>query len=165
MPTPLKAEKSLPVAPDAAVAAFADPDYLNGRLAAAGGTDPKIVTQERSGDELTLVTEQAIPAGVLPSVVSSLLPGDVQITRTEKWAPDGSGGYRADFDVTIKNAPASLKGTMTLTPAGSGSTLTVDGQATVPIPFLGGKIEGVIVEQVGKLLAVEEKYAAEQLPK
>jgi hypothetical protein len=75
------------------------------------------------------------------------------------------GGYTTDFDVMIKNAPASLKGTMTLAAAETAgtSTLTVDGQAAVPIPLFGSKIEGVIVEQVGKLLEAEEAYTQKAL--
>ena len=58
----------------------------------------------------------------------------------------------------VKGAPASIKGTMALTPAGAGSTLAVDGRGRVPIPLFGSKIEAVIVEQIGALLASEENY-------
>lgn len=140
---------------------FADRAFVDGRLQAAGGIDPEItelaVDGEGADRTIKVVTTQAIPASALPSMVSSMLPGDPLIIRTENWRADGDG-YVADFDVVIKNAPATLKGTMTLAQAGAGSTLTIDGQASVPIPLFGGKIEGVIVEQVSKLLNAEEAY-------
>ena len=41
---------------------------------------------------------------------------------------------------------------MTLTPNGERSTLVVQGEAAVPIPLFGSKIEAVIAEQIGQLL-------------
>ena len=63
----------------------------------------------------------------------------------------------------IKGAPASIKGTMTLTPTGESSTLLVKGEAAVPIPMFGAKIEAVIAEQISKLLAFEETYTQSHL--
>ena len=39
----------------------------------------------------------------------------------------------------------------------------VKGEAAVPIPLFGSKIEGVIAEQIGKLLASEEIYTQSRL--
>ena len=83
--------------------------------------------------------------------------------RTEAWRVDGDG-YTADFLVTVKGAPATIKGAMTLFQAGAGSTLDVNGSATVAIPLFGSKIEGVIVKQLAELLAHEEKFTKSRLP-
>lgn len=145
-------------------ALFADRDYLEGRLQAAGGIDPEITELDSTGDGVKIITRQSIPASVLPSMVASMMPGDPLIVRTENWRAEDAG-YLADLDVQIKGAPASLKGTMSLQDDGSGSTLTTDAKATVPIPMFGGKIEGTIVEQVDKLLTAEEKYTQDRLGK
>lgn len=162
MSTDLHAVQNYDADPDTVFGKFSDRAFLEGRLQAAGGIDPEI-TELTVGDDgaVKIATKQAIPASAMPSMVATLMPGDPVILRTENWraAADTVGGYIADFDVVIKNAPATLKGTMTLAPAGAGkSTLTVDGQASVPIPLFGSKIEGVIIEQVGKLLEAEETY-------
>jgi hypothetical protein len=52
---------------------------------------------------------------------------------------------------------------MTLAPAPAGSTLTVDGNAAVPIPLFGGKIEEVIAGQIGELLQMEGDYTRTRL--
>ncbi|WP_353648831.1 DUF2505 domain-containing protein [Nakamurella sp. A5-74] len=163
MSTALHVVQHYPAAPSAVMAKFADRAFLDGRLQAAGGLEPSV--NELSGspaEGLILSMQQSIPASALPSMVASLIPGDPVTIRTEKWRAEGAG-FLADFDVVIKGAPASLKGTMTLSPAGTGSTLTVDGSASVPIPLFGGKIESVIVEQVEQLLVAEEKYTAAAL--
>lgn len=166
MSTELHVVQHYPAAPEAVFARFADRSFLEGRLQAAGGLEPAVdeVTADGEGDARTLVVvlRQSIPSSVLPSMVSSMIPGDPVTVRTERWRVDGDG-YRADFDVVVKGAPASLRGTMVLAPAEAGSTLTVDGSASVPIPLFGGKIEQVVVEQVQTLLQAEERYTAGQL--
>ena len=91
-----------------------------------------------------------------------MISGDPITERTEDWRADGDG-YQADFAVVIKGAPATLKGTIALTPAGAGSSLVVNGSASVPIPLFGGKIEAVVVEQVDALLSRENDYTATAL--
>jgi hypothetical protein len=77
----------------------------------------------------------------------------------------GSDGtaYAADFSLTVKGAPATIKGTMTLSAAGAGSALAVNGTATVPIPMFGAKLEAVISEQIGAILSVEGDYTRSRL--
>ncbi len=142
---------------------FKDADFVAGRLADSGAPDATVVSLEPSPDGVRIVTRQSIPASVLPSMVASMMQGDPVTERTEDWRADGAG-YLADFSLVVKGAPAAIKGTMTLSPAGSGSTLVINGQATVPIPMFGGKIESVIAEQIGTLLGHEEAYTRSQLP-
>ena len=150
-------------APPATVfALFKDPDFVAGRLADSGAPDASVVSLDPSPEGVRIVTRQSIPASVLPSMVASMMQGDPVTERTEEWHADGES-YVADFSLVVKGAPASIKGTMTLAPAGAGSTLVVNGQATVPIPMFGGKIESVIAEQIGTLLAHEETYTRSQL--
>ncbi len=150
-------------APPAAVyALITDRAFLEGRLAATGGNDPEVVSLDTDGATTKVVTRQAIPASALPSMVASMISGDPITERTEDWRADGDG-YAADFTVVIKGAPASLKGTISLTPSGAGSSLAVNGSASVPIPLFGGKIEAVVAEQVDALLTSENAYTASAL--
>lgn len=166
MATDLTVVQTYAAAPDAVIEKFADRAFLDGRLQAAGGLDPSVTQLESAGSgaerTVTIVLQQSIPASALPSMVATLMPGDPVTVRTEKWRATADG-YIADFDVVIKGAPASLQGTMSLAPTAAGSTLSVDGAASVPIPLFGGKIESVIVEQVEKLLQAEEIYTQSQL--
>ncbi len=162
MATPLSVIEEFPAPPTAVYALYTDADFLQSRLEDCGALDPKVLSVEKTDDAVTTVTQQSIPASVLPSMVSSMMSGDPVTERTESWRADGDG-YLADFSVTVKGAPASLKGTMALTPSGSGSTLTVKGQALVPIPLFGGRIEQTIAEQVGQLIGIESEYTRTRL--
>ena len=162
MPTPLNVTQQYDAPATEVFALFNDPDFIAGRLEDSGAPDATVMTVDSTADGVKIVTRQSIPASVLPSMVASMISGDPATERVEDWKADGDS-YVADFSVVVKGAPASIKGTMTLAPAGDGSTLTVKGEAAVPIPLFGGKIEAVIAQQIGKLLASEETYTQSKL--
>lgn len=162
MATRLTVTQSYDAPPAAVFALFGDRAFVDGRVQQSGGIDPRVVSLDSTPDGLTIVTRQGIPASVLPSMVSQMMKDDPVTERTEQWRQEGDS-YVADFSVSVKGAPASLKGTMTLRPAGSGSELAVDGSATVPIPIFGAKIEQIIADQVRELLEEEQTYTRERL--
>lgn len=162
MPTPLSVTHDFAAAPAAVYALITDRAFLQARLDETGGTDPEVVSLDVEGDTAKVVTRQSIPSSVLPAMVASMIQGDPVTERTEQWRPEGDG-HVADFTVVIKGAPATLKGTITLAATGTGSSMTVQGQATVPIPLFGGKIEAIIAEQVASLLDSEAEYTATAL--
>ena len=162
MPKPLNVTQQYDAPPIEVFALFNDPDFIAGRLEDSGAPDSEVMTVDSTADGVTIVTRQSIPASALPSMVASMIPGDPATERTEEWHIKGAA-YVADFTVIVKGAPASIKGTMTLAADGDGSTLVVKGSAAVPIPLFGSKIEGVIVEQIGKLLASEEVYTQSRI--
>jgi hypothetical protein len=162
VPTPLNVTQHYDGPPEEIFALFNDPDFIAGRLEDSGAADAKVMTVDSTADGVTIVTRQSIPASALPSMVASMIQGDPATERIEEWhAKDGN--YEAEFSVIVKGAPASIKGTMTLSADGDGSILVVKGQAAVPIPLFGSKIEGVIVEQIGLLLASEEVYTQSRI--
>lgn len=162
MPTPLHITNDLPGSPSKVFDLFVDEVFLAGRLENTGGLDPQVVGVTKDGETVTVVTRQAIPSSVLPSMVASMIPGNPMTERTETWAPSGDG-FQATFAVVIKGAPASLKGTMNLQPKGEGSELVVEGRAAVPVPLFGGKVESIVVEYVGTMLNEEAEYTTSKL--
>lgn len=170
MPTPMSFTQEFAVAPAAVYALFTQSDFLQARMDAGGGIEPKVISitgasGETGGDTstgVTIVTQQAIPASVLPSMVASMMAGDPVTERTETWRADGDG-FAAEFSIVVKGAPASLKGTMRLTPSGAGCTFTVEGNAAVPIPMFGPKLEGIIAEQITTVLTTENEYTRTRL--
>ena len=161
MPTPLNVTQQYDAPAAEVFALFNDPDFIAGRLEDSGAPDAKVMTVDSTADGVKIVTRQSIPASVLPSMVASMIQGDPATERTEDWQVDGDG-YVAEFSVIVKGAPATHQGHDDAAPTGDGSTLVVSGEAAVPIPLFGSKIEAVIAEQIGELLASEETYT--QLP-
>ena len=162
MATSLSVTHEFAATPAAVFALLTDRTFLAARLEATGGNDPEIVSLDTTDEHTKIVTRQSIPAAALPSMVASMISGDPITERTEDWRVEGDS-YLADFGVVIKGAPATLKGTIALTPTAAGASLAVNGSASVPIPLFGGKIEAVVVEQVDALLNRENEYTATSL--
>jgi uncharacterized protein YidB (DUF937 family) len=142
-------------------AAVVDRAFLAERLEALGGANATIVDHTESGGAVTFRVRQGLAAEHLPSVVRTLLKGDLVVDRTETWRGDLAGTVTA----TIPGVPGEIKGVTRLKDAGEGSEWVTTIEVRVGIPIVGGKLERVIGEQVTKLLANEAAFTAEWLAK
>lgn len=143
---------------DEMFAVMVDPEYLRARLQQLGG--PGAALLEHSADDTSgrYRLRHGIDRAMLPPIVGSLVSGNLTIERTETLRREGAGRYGGTVDVAIAGTPASAAGTMRLADTTSGSELAVHADVTVDVPFLGGRIEEVIAEQVRTLLAGETAY-------
>lgn len=144
-------------------AAMADPEYLRARLQRLGGPGAALLEHSADGGGVRYRLRQGLEKDVLPAVVQSLVGGNLVIERTESLHPDGAGGFRGDVGVDVPGAPVTAGGSMTLRDAAGGSEFVVHAEVTVGVPLFGGRIEGVVAEQVQKLLAAETGFTGEWL--
>ena len=151
-------------AADEVYATMVDPDYLRARLDRIGGPGAALLEHSADVQGARYRLRLGLDAKDLPSVVRSVLSGNLTIERNERWTRQDSGRYLGEVDVTIHGAPASAAGAMRLRdlPDG-GSELNVRADARVSVPLIGGKIEGVVAEQVRRLLAAETGFTQEWL--
>jgi hypothetical protein len=148
-----------PYTADEVYATMVDPDYLRARLERIGGPGAALLAHSADVNGAHYRLRLGLDGKDLPSVVRAVLSGDVTIERDERWTRQDSGRYVGDVDVAIPGAPASATGAMRLRdlPDG-GSELSVRADVRVSVPLIGGKIEGVVGEQVQRLLAAETAF-------
>lgn len=144
-------------------AALTTEKYWQDRLDAVGG--PKAVLNDvtASGDTpqtrtLVVSMTQAIAEDLLPSAITTIRPGDLIIHRTESWGSLDAQGASGTFEAKVEGAPATITGTMVLSSKGAGSSMTAKGAAEVKVPFIGGKIEQAVIEQVLALIDAEQEF-------
>lgn len=144
-------------------AALTDERYWRERIAEVGGDDARLDKLEIGDGTVSVEMEQAIPAEHLPSIVTKIRPGDLQIVRTEAWGP--LDGQRATGTVTarVTGMPGELTGTVTLSASGTGSTVELDGRVQVSMPLIGGRIEAVIADRITEILDHEDEFTARWL--
>ena len=152
-----------PHSADEVYATMVDPDFLRARLERLGGPGASLLEHAVDAEGARYRLRHGLDAKDLPSVVRGVLPGDLTIERTERWTRQDHT-YLGDVTVAIPGTPASAAGGMRLRdlPDG-GSELSVRADVTVSVPLIGGKIEGVVGEQVQKLLAAETAFAQTRL--
>lgn len=139
--------------------AFGDQSYWLERLAQSGADEATLdsITSGADGG-VDVVTTQTMRADRLPGVVAQFHRGDLSFVREEVWTPVRDGKATATVKGTIPGAPATLSGTVVLSPTGSGSRLEFTATVEVRIPLVGGKVESFVGGQLVGLLAAEQDF-------
>jgi Protein of unknown function (DUF2505) len=146
--------------------ALIDERCLRERLSAIGGRRCELLSYTVGSDTATAVMRQSIDAEHLPGIVRRVTPDGVVIKRTETWRTGRRGDrrsnhpsdYRGAVEASVSGMPGSLRGTTVLSDTADGSELVLDGELTVGIPLIGGRIEDMIAEQLGRLLQAEARF-------
>lgn len=95
-----------------------------------------------AADRTTITSERVLPTDDLPDIARSFVGATLTVAETQVWGPPAADGSRTgDLQVQIKGAPMTLKGTVRLSPNGSGSVQEIDGNVKVSVPLIGGKLE------------------------
>lgn len=144
-------------------ATLVDETFLTARLERLGGKDAALTGRSVDGERATITLRQGIDAQHLPSVARALLNGDLVVTREERWRREGDG-YVADTAASVSGVPGRISGTMRLAGGDAAPTvLSTVAEVTVSIPFVGGKVESAVAEQITRLVAAEAEFATDWL--
>ncbi|MDQ1722051.1 MAG: hypothetical protein QOI26_1785 [Pseudonocardiales bacterium] len=113
---------------------------------------------EPAADGGARVQVQRVMPSQVPDFIRRFVGESISIRQVEQWSPPGPTGVRtAEVTVTVKGQPASMSGSMVLSPAPEGSTELVIGEVKVGIPFLGRQIEPEIVKVIEAALRIEQR--------
>ncbi|GAA4620998.1 DUF2505 domain-containing protein [Saccharopolyspora hordei] len=145
--------------------ALIDVEYLNDRLAELGGDSAELVQHVSTDEGARFQIRHAVPADTLPSLARTVVGGDLTIDRSESWRREEDGHFAGEIAAEIAGAPCTITGSMWLRDAGGAVTseFVVDGNVRVNVPFVGGKLEDLVADQVQKLLSAEERFTSEWL--
>ncbi|ADG80225.1 hypothetical protein TPAU25S_02735 [Tsukamurella paurometabola] len=169
MTTRLERSLDYATSPAALHAAFTDEQYWPARVAEVGGDDAKITELAVTGDAANpggrsarVVVTYTIGADKLPSVVTAIKPGGLQIERIEEWGPFDGARCAGTFSATIDGVPAHLSGSAVLEAVpgsdGSAARITAAGEASVSIPFVASKVESLVIENLQELMENEREF-------
>lgn len=162
MATSLEHRSTFPAPPDEVFQTLTDKAFLAERLRDIGGKGATLLDHSRDGGRVTFRMRQGVDASRLPSAVRSILNGDLVVEREERWQPDGAA-HAGTSRVTIAGVPGEITGRSRISGTNAEATLVITAQVKVSIPLVGGKLERVVAEQVGKLLTAEAEYAEKWL--
>jgi hypothetical protein len=144
-------------------ATMVDADYLRARLQHLGGPGAALLEHHADASGARYRLRQGLDKSMLPPLVQTLVPDNLVLERTETIKPAGPGRYDGSVDVQVPGAPVTAVGRVRLDGAPGGSEFGVQAEVTVNVPFIGGRIEETVVEQVRNLLAAETEFTQEWL--
>lgn len=143
---------------DEVFAMFVDESYREAVSAYQKVTDFSCdITAAPPGADVRI--EQAHSTDRIPSVAKKFVGDEIRFQQHESWA-DPSG---ADVKVTIPGKPGDMEGTMGLRQDGDDVTQVVDMEVRVGIPFVGGKIEEMVADFVGRVFDAQNKVGVKWL--
>jgi hypothetical protein len=139
-------------------AMFADPAYRKAVADYQGVVDFDC-SISMDGDGMDVRLEQAHSTDRFPGFAQKLVGNEIRFVQQEAWASTSS----ADIHVTIPGKPGDVTGTVTLTPSGGDVVQRIDLAVKVSMPIVGGKVEDLIAEFVGKAFAAEHTVGTKWL--
>lgn len=148
-----------PAGPDQVYAMMTDLDYLRALSQESGDIEMTIEEHGPAADGFRVVNKRTVAAEV-PGFAKKFVKPTNTLTQTSVWpdaAPDGSrvGTWKVD----TKGVPIAMSGTMTLTPAPSGTVAIIEGEVTSSIPLVGGKLADFVAKEAKSDLDKEYDFA------
>lgn len=143
---------------------FTDEDYVAAKLNGTGGSDLDISVATEGSDTL-VSAKRSLPAQV-PSFMKKFVGESIRVEEDSRWSPaDDLGARTAATTLEFIGTPAKVSGTLDLRPADSGCEVLVNFDVKASVPLVGGKIEGVIAEQISRAIRKENEIGLDYLAK
>jgi hypothetical protein len=119
------------------------------------------VSVDRNGESFSATIDQSHGTDRLPGFAKKIVGGHINIVQDESW----TDGHLGEITVTVPGRPGQMNGTATLVQDSDGVTEKVDMTVTVHLPLIGGKVEGLIADMLGKALRSEHTVGRDWLAK
>jgi len=141
-------------------AALSDRDYWEARMEEMRKySENHVETLTVTDDGIDLVLHHVLPRRDLPEIAQTVLKKDLIITRREKYTPFGEP-VTGTYEASIPAGPGSLTGTIELFTTDTGCTLRTSSEAKVFLPFVGGKLEQLMLVNLVDLFRTEAEVTA-----
>ncbi|MGB3772610.1 MAG: DUF2505 domain-containing protein [Rhodococcus sp. (in: high G+C Gram-positive bacteria)] len=127
-------------------------------------SENEMTTFEVSADGIDVVMRHVIPRDTLPDIAQTVMKKDMVITRN---IHHGAFDEKTvgKYDASIPAGPGSLTGTTELFATETGSTLRTTSEAKVYLPFVGGKLEQLMLVNLVDLWRGEGEVTHDWLTK
>jgi hypothetical protein len=117
-------------------------------------------SDERGTD---IVFNHVMPRSELPPIARTVMPVDMVITRRQHFDPYDHTNNRArgKYSASVPGGPGRFGGDYHLLETETGSTLRLASVCKVYLPFVGGALEELILNNIKYLFDAEEAFAAD----
>ena len=138
--------------PEAVFAMLSDPAFRE-KVAEAQEVVSVEVRLTPTSDGFSLVNDQVQNTKDLPALAKKIAGDTTQAVITEEWSTPTGGS----LSITAPGKPTKAEGTITLQPAGAGTSELVELDVKVKVPLIGGKLEQLMVDNIEAGFDVEHR--------
>ena len=136
-------EMAYAASPDEVYAMLSDPAFRENVAEAQEVVSAEVAVAE-TAEGFNLTIDQVQRTDGLPSFAKKFAGDTTRAIVVEEW-PDRTGG---SLRIDAPGKPSSISGTVALVPDGAGTTEVVELEIKVKVPLIGGKLEGLLEDQV-----------------
>lgn len=133
----------------------ADPAFRT-KVCEAMDTLAHDVAVEETDGELVVTVDMVQHTAGVPRFAKRVVGDETRVIQTERW-PELNAGH---IEVEIPGKPGHIRGMLSLADQGDGSVYVFDGEATMAIPLIGGRLEGLIEKLFVAGMDTEQRVAA-----
>lgn len=145
--------------------AFSNRDYWDARIEEMRKySENHVESLDVSESGIEIVLHHILPRSELPEVAQTVMKKDMVITRKESYTEFGEP-TTAKYEASIPAGPGSLTGTMELFTTDTGCTFRTSSEAKVYLPFIGGKLEQLMLVNLIDLFRAEAEITDKWLSK
>jgi Protein of unknown function (DUF2505) len=143
------------------LAMLADPAFRTAvsRRQGALSHDVRIEGVPGVGAGMAVQIDQVLPTQGVPPAAAKFVGEEIRVSRSESWREATWG----QVEIAIPGKPGQLVGTLTLTESAGQTTLALDSDLTVAIPFIGAKLEALVGDLFRRALDAEAEVAGSWL--
>ncbi|MEH6592890.1 MAG: DUF2505 domain-containing protein [Halioglobus sp.] len=138
-----------------------DPDFLVDRCLDLGELEASCEVEEQT--DVTVITLTRKMERDLPRFLKGMVDSLQTIHMTEKWKPEGEGGWKGEYIFEMEGQPVTVRAKFELYPTDAGCCYSIKHQAKAKIPLIGGRIEKYICAQAAEGCTKELDYAQKKL--
>lgn len=120
--------------------------------------DASIVGFHNTETGTDVILKQILPHEFLPPIAQSIMRFDMVITREDHFGLLQDNKAEGTFTASVPAGPGWLKGWQEIFPAASGSTLRKTAEVKVYVPFIGSKLEQLILVNLVELAKAEAEF-------
>lgn len=137
--------------PDEVFAMLADPAF-RAKVCEAQGVVSHDIDLTPTDAGFTLVNDQVQDTAGLPAIAKKIAGDTTRAVIEERW-DSRTGGT---VTITAPGKPTTARGTVRLEARGPGTTEVVSLDVKVKVPVIGGKLEGLMADNIRAGLEVEQ---------
>ncbi|MEZ0578642.1 DUF2505 domain-containing protein [Nocardioides sp. MH1] len=132
-------------------AMLTNPDWRR-RVGEAQGVVSSDVTVTPQGEGCRIVIDQVQNTAGLPAIAKKIAGDTTRAVVTEVWTSPTSG----TLEILAPGKPTRAVGTVSLVADGDRTRHVTDLEVTVKVPLVGGRLENVMADNIGRGLEVEQ---------
>jgi hypothetical protein len=150
--------------PPEVFALITDAAFQLALIAHLGGEEAEVVEDLRGPNGAVRLTTVQETATDLPAFARKIIPAHITVRHTFDWSPDaGDGVRRGTWAVEATGAPVKIGGATELRPDGRGTRHVYLGRVEASVPVVGGRLEGLALDNLRRDLALTGEFTAARL--